>query len=116
MNAGKACAQATHAANQCVYEITHGSSKDDKEALKEWEAETGHGFGTCIVLEAHPSAMHDAVKLAQQLGVPAGITHDPSYPLRDGDALHLIPLDTCAFIFCEKDDLKPVLSLYSLYP
>jgi peptidyl-tRNA hydrolase len=123
MNPGKAVAQGTHAANQCVWEISQkmvaqmeqtppSLQKDDDELaalLKEWEDESGKGFGTCICLGVTERQMRAKVETAQRLGLHAGITHDPTYPLQDGDSFHLIPLDTCGFVFGRKDMVMSVL-------
>lgn len=116
LGSGKACAQGTHAANQCVFE---GRAKKDEALdalLTAWEAETGKGFGTCITLGVKERQMRSAVMVAQALGHHAGICHDPSYPLLDGETLHLIPLDTCAYVFGVKEDLLPVVGGFSLMP
>ena len=124
MNPGKAVAQGTHAANQCVWEITQKMAdrmeqipvdpqKDDDELvasmLQEWQNETGKGFGTCICLGVTERQMRTKVETAQRLGFHAGITHDPSYPLVDGDSFHQIPLDTCGFVFGRKDMVLSLL-------
>lgn len=116
MNAGKAVAQGTHAANQCVFEIENGSNESLKAMLENWQMETGHGFGTCIVLGVNGSELYETVENAKKYGFHAGITHDPSYPLMDGQVCHLIPLDTCGFVFGDKDDLSIFLSNFNLLP
>jgi peptidyl-tRNA hydrolase len=108
MNPGKAVAQGTHAANQCVFHARQGSA-DLGKLLQEWEGETGKGFGTCICLGVTERQMRTKVAMAQRLGFHADITHDPSYPLKDGDSFHLIPLDTCGYVFGRKDLLLSVL-------
>lgn len=116
MNSGKACAQATHAANQCVYDGRKANKPELTALIDEWEAETGHGFGTCIVLGVTERSMRQAVELASRLGLHTGICHDPSYPLMDGKTLHLIPLDTCAFVFGRKSDVFFVTENFDLLP
>lgn len=115
LNPGKAAAQACHAANQCVAEI---DPRDEKKTdlLREWEAETGKGFGTTIVLAVDERKLRSRIAYAQHLGLHAGILHDPTYPLVDGASVHLIPLDTCGFIFARKGDAFPVVGDLSLYP
>lgn len=105
LNAGKAVAQGTHAANQMVYEarrIVRPTMKDSSVSLADtleiWEREA-NGFGTCITLSVDYTRMCEAVISAQNDGVHAGICHDPTYPLLDGKTLHLLPVDTCAYIF-----------------
>lgn len=116
MNAGKAVAQGTHAANQCVFEISSRGDAALKERLAEWEGQTGHGFGTCITLGVNEAQMRTAVQVAQALGLHANICHDPTYPLVDGETVHLIPLDTCGFVFGDPDLCKLVLDRFQLMP
>lgn len=112
LNPGKACAQASHAANQCVAWGTHETVAQDLGAWAD-----ARGFGTCVVLGAPDvDAMRATVVAAAAAGHHAGVTHDPEYPLRDGVFTHLIPLDTCAFIFGRRDRLAPFVSHLSLMP
>jgi hypothetical protein len=42
----------------------------------------------------------------------AGVVHDPTYPIVDGDVVHHIPLDTCAYVFVpnkEKDEFASMM-------
>ncbi len=113
---GKSCAQATHAANQCVYEGRRKPDADLHEMLGQWEQETGVGFGTCIVLSVNEAQMRWIVELSGKHGHHAGITHDPGYPLRDGATTHHIPLDTCGYVFGRKPMLEPFLGDLDLMP
>lgn len=101
MNAGKAVAQGAHAANQMVYEMDPGNP-DHNEWLTTWQRETGKGFGTTITLDVPGRKLHTVVEWAKLLKLHAGVTHDPTYPLKDGESFHLIPLDTCAYVFGPK--------------
>lgn len=103
MNPGKACAQAAHAANQFIHDINmkreqHGDF-DMSDAVYAWENQTDQGFGTTIVLAVNQRQMGDVIDWAENFGILSGITHDPTYPIRDGEVTHLIPLDTCAYVF-----------------
>lgn len=109
MNAGKAVAQGAHAANQMTNRIqfpdTDAGEEDNtvhRNWLDEWMAATNKGFGTTIVLGCTERQMRGAIEVAEMIKLPCGITHDPTYPLKDGPVLHLIPLDTCAYIFGPK--------------
>lgn len=104
MNPGKAVAQGAHAANQ----FTHAYKGWD--TVTTWEAE-GDGFGTTIVLGVDEDTMRKTVQLASSAGknICHDIVHDPSYPVRDGEITHLIPLDTCAYIFGHKEELRWLL-------
>jgi peptidyl-tRNA hydrolase len=86
---GKAVAQGTHAANQCVAEAVQFYSDrlplDDKALhlegmLHEWENQTGYGFGTTIVFGVDEATMRERVQRAQDAGIHAGIVHDPTFP------------------------------------
>lgn len=125
MNAGKLAAQAAHAANQYVHEITNPPegwtfSKAQLEGFRAdhavWAVETPQGFGTTICLEVSGDVLAGVVAFAQEAGFAAGVTHDPTYPLMDGAVLHLIPLDTCGYVFGEKEALRPLLAQFGLYP
>lgn len=110
MNPGKAVAQGAHAANQCAHEVLLSEDDDLLELLGEWEGQTGHGFGTTITLGVSEAQMRAAVLVARALGLHARVIHDPTYPLIDGETLHLLPLDTCAFVFGRPADCRPVVS------
>jgi peptidyl-tRNA hydrolase len=105
---GKMCAQVSHAANQCVYEIRKSGDQHSNNLLNAWQED--RGFGTCIVLSAELAEIYKVVQQAKTHSHVSGITHDPSYPLRDGNFTHLIPVDTCAFVFGKKENLEPFLS------
>lgn len=129
LNPGKAMAQATHAANECVFLIRKWAKaaeekgknyqkydhfKKMQKMLESWEED--RGFGTCIVLDIGSEAnLQEFVAAAGTAGLRAGITHDPSYPVRDGDVTHLIPVDTCGFVFGEKEECSKVLGSLPLY-
>lgn len=125
LNAGKAVAQGTHAANQMVAELRrrqlHSSmtpaASSVHAALNIWEKEA-NGFGTCIVLAVNEKQMRSSVAKALDDALPshAGICHDPSYPLMDGKTLHLLPVDTCAYVFDYPARAKRHLVGYPLMP
>ncbi len=96
MNPGKGMAQAAHAANAFMKD--HGDVT--VPGVEEWVNETPQGFGTTITL-AVPDAktLEDTVALAKVYGFPADVIHDPTYPVRDGGVVHLLPLDTCGYVF-----------------
>lgn len=123
MNAGKAVAQGAHAANQMTDRIQFPKTDEGEEDnslhrswLSEWMSATNHGFGTTIVLGVNEREMRWAVESAQRLGLPSGITHDPTYPLLDGPTLHQIPLDTCAYVFGPKVWCRIAVGAFSLMP
>lgn len=106
LNPGKAVAQGMHASNKMVFLLQRAVAAGDttlKALYDEWATQAGdQGFGTTIVKQANERDMRKCVKRAEMFGIHAGIVHDPTYPLRDGGVTHLIPLDTCAYVFCRK--------------
>lgn len=109
MNPGKAMAQCSHAANQCVKAINELGTKKLKTMLKIWEGESGKGFGTTIVLAG--GTLDNIKEIVSTIDgnifndgddVETGIVLDDTYPLKDGDAMHFFPLETCGYVFCEK--------------
>lgn len=120
LNPGKACAQAAHAANQFVFELHQaGTRVPADQVIKEdmysrWAESTGKGFGTTITLDVDGETLPKIVQFARLAGFLAGVTHDPSYPLLDGDTVHLLPLDTCGYIFGDKVTLEPLLRQFNL--
>lgn len=78
----------------------------------EWKE--NRNFGTAVVLMGPYADIQGAVELAKQAGFYAGITHDPSYAVPDGQTVHFVPVDTCGFIFGRKSALKPLLGRYPL--
>lgn len=81
--------------------------------FNEWKEGTG-SFGATIVLEASIGDIREAVDMFGRAGIVSGITHDPTYPLRDGQTTHLIPLDTCGWAFGRKSQLSAVLGQFPL--
>lgn len=105
LNPGKACAQASHAANQMVFDARLSYEPALGEQLAEWENASGFGFGPCVVLSADYPTLTALVRNASAVGHHAAMVHDPSYPLRDGATTHHLPLDTCAYLFGPKGQL-----------
>ena len=126
MNAGKAVAQGSHAANQMVYEamiktdplaaaLDPNRAKALAQLVGEWSG-AARGFGTCIVLGVNEGQMRSVVAAASEAGLHAGITHDPSYPVKDGDSFYTLPLDTCGYVFARKCDAAPFTKGLRLMP
>tara|TARA_B100000900_G_C20319887_1_gene609683 strand:+ start:227 stop:634 length:408 start_codon:yes stop_codon:yes gene_type:complete len=119
MNPGKAMAQASHASNAFVHSADPGYNVDE-ELFNTWENSTHQGFGTVLVLGVNEVQMRTAVEVAESCGIdkfPSGIVHDPTYPLQDGDTTHFIPVDTCGYIFGDKDDvlLQSIVGNFELH-
>lgn len=116
MNPGKAMAQASHASNAFVHLAEVGGWAED-ELYQTWTDQTRQGFGTVLVLGVNEAQMKTAVDIAYSLNYVSDIVNDPTYPLRDGDCTHFIPLDTCGFVFGNKDDsvLQSILGNFELH-
>lgn len=131
MNTGKAIAQGSHASNAFVHHyhafcqeynanpVNAGEAVGAMEGFKEWENETPQGFGTVLTLEGKMSKIEETVDIMKKLGYIAGVVHDPTYPIIDGEIVHRIPLDTCAYVFVankEEDGIaSALLGQYSLH-
>ncbi len=125
MNAGKGMAQASHASNAFVfaelkkmlsrpwksvkdfYKVFIKGDMENANLFIRWVHSTTQGFGTVLVLGVNEVQMRTAVDVSCMLKFSAAVIHDPTYPLVDGDFCHFIPLDTCGYVFGNKND--PVL-------
>jgi peptidyl-tRNA hydrolase len=120
MGRGKGTAQGAHAANQFTDDwiITPLLNQQTPRAdVMRWRAEA-KGFGTTISL-AVPTlrAMQLAVQYSKSMDLLASLVADPEYPLSDGAAFHLIPnVVTTAYVFANKDFVKPILGHFDLLP
>lgn len=121
MNAGKAVAQGSHAAHQFQTIIQgHASDRPDSEYAKLYELWLTQGvgkdlgFGTAITLEVTGEQLESTIAAASSAGHIARVTHDPTYPISDGSITHLIPLNSCGFVFGDKDELYPILGNFKL--
>lgn len=103
MNPGKAVAQGMHAANKMVWLARSSGDATLAAMVEAWEGQAGEqGFGTTVTLSVDERQMREAVEACALSGLHAAVVHDPTYPLQDGQVVHLIPLDTCAFVFGPK--------------
>lgn len=122
MNAGKAMAQAAHAANAFVVDVARVVTTPDTffnvAGFKEWAAQTDQGFGTTITLAASDEEqLNKAVASAKRHGLVADLILDPTYPVRDGHVTHLVPVITCAYVFVPDTRLCPdYIAGFSLHP
>ncbi len=123
MNSGKGMAAASHASNGFV-KAMNDSFEDDvantpnQDLFNKWQSSTSQGFGTVLVLAVNEVQMRTAVDVGASLGFPAEVIHDPTYPLRDGEVTHFLPIDTCSFIFGDKNNpmLEAVVGRFPLHP
>ena len=104
-----------------------------------WQNDTSQGFGTVLVLGVNETQMRTAVDIAEKLDYVAGVVHDSTYPIQiplelgwvltEVDGHHVfevgekanyvtIPLDTCAYIFGDKNDpvLGAMVGCFPLHP
>jgi len=132
MGAGRAAAQASHAANAFIYKY------GDRADVKEWQKQTPQGFGTAIVLGTTLDQITDLHKIAFHDKYPTEFITDPDYvisipaeilPIIEEGSRHRLeqsPIDpnkylyhrrevTCAYIFGDKEKLAPLLSHLPLY-
>lgn len=125
MNTGKGIAQGSHASNAFVHKF-HALSQEGKisektnKAFYEWENSTAQGFGTVIVLGgAWEKDIVPAVDKLKNVYITDKV-FDPTYPLVDGSVVHLIPLESSAYVFVpnREDDwfAKNVLGGMNLHP
>ena len=110
LNAGKAMAQASHATNAFIQEVERVDDVEIKELVEIWSTQTWQGFGTVLVLGCNETEMNEAVDYSRRdsermRSFLEGVVHDPTYPVRDGEMTHYVPVDTCAFIFGDKDEI-----------
>jgi len=110
LNAGKAMAQASHATNAFIQEVERVDDVEIKELVEIWSTQTWQGFGTVLVLGCNETEMNEAVDYSRRDSellktFLEGVVHDPTYPVRDGEMTHYVPVDTCAFILATKTRL-----------
>ena len=107
MNNGKSDAHAGHAASAFArfYYVRNKDKHRDTPGMLEWHQCTPQGFGTKLSMGVDEFSMYKIVENATKLGFAAEVVHDPEYPVTDGATQHLIPVDTCAYVFVpDKDD------------
>ena len=114
---GKSMAQSNHAGTKFCIDV--GRKAPDNQILthlfKEWTDQSGDGFGTCVVLGVTRKQMHYVLCLADIIGLWAGMVHDPSYPIVDGDLVNHMPVDTCGYVFGRKHECARILRDLSLF-
>ena len=102
MNAGRAMAQAAHAANQLVFENPGNSH------IKNWQAD--RGFGTTICLAANRETIVEIVNKAKINSDLAGLTYDPTYKyVLHREIAELIDVSTMTAPVISKEDGQYVL-------
>ena len=122
LNAGKAMAQASHASNAFVahfhrYAQDYNSKPVHTETetstmtgFADWENSTAQSFGTVLVLAAKMPDIKATVDIFKGVGYIADVIHDPTYPIVDGEVVHYVPLDTCAYVFVPSKETDVIAS------
>ena len=133
LNPGKAMAQAAHAANLCqdTMEALGSSYKPGDfertgyDLWQQWKGcenkspsdipcQPGRGFGTTIVLDVYDEfTINTIFEGFERIGglelEPAFVAYnkvlDSTYPVRDGDVVHTLPVITCAYVFCDRNSI-----------
>ena len=116
LNPGKAMAQANHAFGALKNRIRSNLVRQ-KDYIA-WQETTAQDFGTVIVLGGNEGGIQAALDDIHRLKLPvvAGWVHDLTYPVRDGEVTHLIPLNTCAFVFGTKAECADACGQFELHP
>lgn len=115
MNPGKAIAQGSHAANAFVFETSQNVNDDVVKLYRQWIKSTKQGFGTAIVLDCKDEqTMMEIVDDAMSKHFAANAIFDPTYPIRDGLVTHLLPIFTCAYVFCTRKESSSILHMSEL--
>lgn len=111
---GKAMAQANHAYG-ALKKVIRGDLNLQRDFLA-WMAQTEQEFGTTIVLGGTVHEIDTVLyKAARTTFMASGWVYDPTYPIEDGEVTHILPMDTCGFIFGECRDIKEITADLSLY-
>ena len=116
LNPGKAMAQANHAFGALKQYIRSDPTRQRDYIA--WQGTTAQDFGTVIVLGGNAGDIQEALYRISRhkMSVVSGWVHDPTYPIRDGEVTHLIPLNTCAFVFGTKAECADVCEDFELHP
>lgn len=113
---GKCMAQAHHAGTRFLNQLR--VTIKDKPVwlvpLEGWLAQGG-GFGTTIILGVNYPEMRRLTAFELDINLFNGVVHDPSYPVRDGDRINHMPVDTCGYVFGRLNDCKALLGHLPLF-
>ncbi|AXQ68851.1 hypothetical protein HOU00_gp274 [Caulobacter phage CcrPW] len=112
LNPGKGMAQTNHVGTKLVYD----SRKWDpmQTAWVETWLEEADGFGTVFTYGATLEQMRTAVILGNAAGCPSKVIADPTYPIRDGESLHFLHLETAAYVFGSRAVILPLMKVLGL--
>lgn len=115
MSPGRAAAQASHATSMFTLnaEAKVAMGEDprpifaDEHGLPgyvEWKESTNQHYGTAIVVAVNGAQLTSYVTMAKETGYQAEIVSDPSYGVKDGNVTHFLPIETCGYIFVNRND------------
>lgn len=117
MNPGKGMAQASHAYGALKKAMRVNLPM--QQHFLSWMSQTDQEFGTTLVLGGSEGEINFALAQCKRWlvrkEVVSGWVHDPTYPIRDGKVTHLMPMNTCAFIFGNQEDIKHVTRHLNLH-
>jgi peptidyl-tRNA hydrolase len=116
MSVGRIAAQASHAANQFVYDLERKGNSNDALMKRyiAWKNQTLGGFGTVIVLDGYNQELIEDVlyRLEEEEQFFSGVVIDPEYGVRDGEFVHMVEnVMTCAYVFPIADDVGELAEL-----
>lgn len=146
MNTGKGMAQSCHIGSAFAHEMLVGkfpnaeANAANDTLYRQWLATSKQGFGTVLTVELNEEKMRRAVDVARSMFLVAGVLRDDTYPIlvppelgkvmatertpishfTVGERFNYvtIELDTCAFVFGDKNDpkLNVVTEIFPLHP
>ena len=113
---GKAMAQSNHAFGALKQRIRSNIARQ-KDYIA-WQETTTQDFGTVIVLGGTEGGIQATLDKIHKYKLPvvSGWVHDPTYPISDGAITHLVPVNTCAYVFGTKSECADAdVSRFPLY-
>lgn len=107
LNPGKACAQAHHAGTKVMCDYYKGYQKLHEESLVERWMVNKCGFSTVIVLSVDSlEELEYLIKSADNMKHLSGKILDPTYPIKDGEFIHKIPVVSCGYIIAPRSEVN----------
>lgn len=112
---GKHMAQSNHAGTHLMWQARQFRAHDTfLPHLEEWLAQ-GEGFGICLTRAVTYPQMRVALALAHTGGIFHGIILDKTYPVRDGDRMQTLEVETCGYMLARRSRAKPIIQDYPLF-
>lgn len=115
---GKSMAQSHHAGTHFMDAMRRLTVAQARWTVpfEEWLAQ-GRGFGTTIVLGVTHRELRELVMAdhGEEDRIVYGVVHDPSYPVRDGDLINHMPVNTCGYVFGRRSACSVWLSELPLF-